>query len=439
MVKRKKELSVHINFEPHAGQRLIMESNAQYKYACTGRRFGKSTLADVILTIKSLEKEGLYWFCGPTYEVEVLPRYREFRKAAAQLIKKEYKQELLLEMINGSLVQFHSLQNYENKRGAGLSGLIVDEAAKVKEDAMTYVLLPSLMDHDGWMVCFSTPAGRNWFWREWCKGQEGIDGHESWRFSSYDNPYLSIENINKMRAKLTAFAARQEIDAEFLDDSSRPLRNLDVICTARRAPSQIDRRYVAGVDLGRRSAFTWVSVMDDSGEWPVEVELWRMNRVSWQVIYAGIVDRVKRYHTTATVDSTGIGDVIVEDLERGDLAVGRVPIEINPYFYTPKSKEQLIDNLITRCDAQTVRFLSDEDSNEALVANNEMKAFERTLNATGRIWYHAPPGSFDDAVNARALALMGCRADGQRVSESVMDGKPIATFDDYAGGEIPGF
>src|SRR5258708_7588070 len=73
----------------------------------------------------------------------------------------------------GGLVRFRSLDDPDNARGFTADTVIIDEAAKVPEAAWYEILRPMLMTTHGRALVNGTPNGRNWFWRECIRAQDG--------------------------------------------------------------------------------------------------------------------------------------------------------------------------------------------------------------------------------------------------------------------------
>lgn len=77
-------------------------------------------------------------------------------------------------------------------------------------------------------------------------------------------------------------------------------------------------RFACGVDLARRTDWTVIFVLDTKGapERPARVVYFRrLQRVPWESIYAEIGLACHLFGATALCDSTGVGDVVCEELE----------------------------------------------------------------------------------------------------------------------------
>ncbi|MGH7121228.1 MAG: hypothetical protein ACREFP_19925, partial [Acetobacteraceae bacterium] len=92
----------------------------------------------------------------------------------------------------------------------------------------------------------------------------------------------------------------------------------------------------------------------------------------------------------ALVDATGVGDPVVEALQRGGFG------NFEGLKFTTQSKQQLMEGLAVAIQRQEIRFPEG-------VLRNELEAFEYEYSRTG-VAYSAPEGQHDDCVCALALA-----------------------------------
>ena len=89
-------------------------------------------------------------------------------------------------------------------------------------------------------------------------------------------------------------------------------------------------------------------------------------------------------------DSTGVGDPIVEEVQR------KLGETFQGYHFTQSSKQKLMEGLAVAIQSRTVWFP------DGVIAQ-ELKEFEFEFTRTG-VRYSCPPGYYDDCVCALALA-----------------------------------
>ena len=187
-----------IGYKPHPKQWLYHDSQARFRVAVCGRRFGKSTMAGKDVQPELFVPKKRFWIVGPTYDLGE----KEFRVIwddliiAQQLgqdkrIKKAYNKrsgDMFIEFPWQTRIEVRSADHPENLVGEKLDGVIMSEAAKHKVDTWERYLRPALADQRGWADFPTTPEGQNWIYKMWQFGQRpDLPEYASWRFPSWDN------------------------------------------------------------------------------------------------------------------------------------------------------------------------------------------------------------------------------------------------------------
>lgn len=226
-LKQKKEVT--LDFAPHAGQEEIADAMLKYRYVVVraGRRFGKSALALNLVFREALNTPGRYWVVAPEYKQAKSIYWRDLvdKFIPHELIIKKNDQELILEirtMVEGktSIIEFKGSDNENSLRGAGLNGVVLDEFAFQKEYVWNKILSPMLVQTNGWAMFITTPNGvANHFKKFWDDAvaweAEGDPDWKTFHFTSYDNPLIPKENLDKEREKLVPEFFQQEYMADF--------------------------------------------------------------------------------------------------------------------------------------------------------------------------------------------------------------------------------
>lgn len=213
---------------PKVHQIPILESDARFKVACCGRRFGK-TLFGLIAVLTGhgpgrCFRGALFganiWWVAPTYGV-ASKIWRDLKAALRfwpDLAKNEVDRRI--EFPGGGSVAVKSAHDPDALRGDGLDGVVVDEAAFCPEAAWTLSLRAALADKQGWAIFISTPNGENWFYELFRRGQAGDPKQEpgwvSWQRPTSDNPTIPPAEIEAARKELGSFAFAREFLAKFL-------------------------------------------------------------------------------------------------------------------------------------------------------------------------------------------------------------------------------
>ena len=203
-----------VNLPPlHDFQREIADHPARFKVVAAGRRVGK-TYVGVWLSARTGLLGGRTWWVAPTYKI-ALEGWNLLRRLAKQVPGAIVRETLMeIEWPSGGLTQVRSADNPDSLRGAGLDGVVLDEAAFMQEEAWSEALRPALAERQGWALFISTPKGRNWFHRYWEAAHE-MTGWQAWRRPTADNPYVPADEIELARLQMSPGAFQQEYEASF--------------------------------------------------------------------------------------------------------------------------------------------------------------------------------------------------------------------------------
>jgi hypothetical protein len=223
--------------------------------------------------------------------------------------------------INGAVLQSRSSQN----RGEYLLGndydyINFDEVAFDVNASYVVetVLAMRLADREGVIDFCSTPNGKNWFYNKYLRLRDSKNGYVQ-NGDSRENPAISENYINNKMSTFTQTTIDQNIKGLFADTSGTiiPYSDLEksIIPTLEfpetPKPGSI---YVHGWDLARKRTHTVGATIDVSTE-PVRlVALERFQR-SWPETYTAIRERYRQYGGRVIIDSTGLGDVILSEIE----------------------------------------------------------------------------------------------------------------------------
>lgn len=229
MVRARHEWWPEIDYRPHSGQVRIHDDDTRNRVASCGRRFGKSTLGGHELVpeayyahsiqgmLKEMGKRREFWIVGPEYS----DAEKEFRVIYNDLSRLEMpfdrpgtynnpeSGDLHISLWQGTFeIHAKSAKYPQTLVGEGLAGVIMGEAAKLKERVWTKFIRPTLADSRGWSLHTSTPEGKNWFYELWQRGQDPNDGNwASYRMPSWVNDLVfpdgaTPEGIEMMMAAL---------------------------------------------------------------------------------------------------------------------------------------------------------------------------------------------------------------------------------------------
>lgn len=377
-------------YTPHDGQWHLHNSTARFRMATCGRRWGKTyACINEIAQYAWENPDCMTWWVAPTYkQAKIAFRIltREFRHA----MEKSLKSEMLIRWKSGGITEFKSTDNYDSLRGEGVSFMVIDEAALIPAEAWHEVLRPTLSDTRGRAIIVSTPKGRNWFYHLWMRGKDpAFSDYASFRFPTSSNPYIDEEEVEEAKSTLPADAFHQEYEAEFLEESAGVFRNFRSCINGKLESPKPGHAYVIGFDVAKHTDFSVLTCFDLQEKRVVAFD--RFNQIDYRVQLERVEQMVESYNNASVLmDSTGVGDPILEQLEERH-------IEVEGFKFHNQSKQQLIENLAVMLEKKQICFP------DIPVLINELEMFQYEMTRSGSIRYSAPDGMHDDCVISLAL------------------------------------
>jgi phage FluMu gp28-like protein len=208
----------------------------------------------------------------------------------------------------------------------------------------------------------------------------GENDWASFKFTSYDNPYIDPQEIDEARLQLPEVVFEQEYNANPSENSANPFGNKFI----RNCVKPISNQQIVafGIDLAKSVDYTVIIGLDNNGN----VAYFDRFQMDWH----NTKENIKRLpKCPILIDSTGVGDPITEDLKREN-------VMIDGLKFTSQSKQQLMEGLATAIQQGIIGFPDG-------IIVNELEVFEYQFTANG-VRYSAPSGFHDDCVMALALA-----------------------------------
>jgi hypothetical protein len=406
----------------------------------------------------------------------VAPIYRQAAIAYARFkrfVDPEYYRandsKLEIELPNRARMRFLGADNPDSIYGEDYHRAVIDEASRCKEAAYHAVRSTLTATRGPIRIIGNVRGTKNWNFALARKAESGEPNMHYAKITAHDAVaagILSAEEIEEARAQLPDAVFKELYLAIPAEDGSNPF-GLEAIrgclITDERIIAQLSLRtpVVWGIDLAKSHDWTVMVALDATG---VVCRLIRF-QMPWRETMAFIRRTVGT--TPAIIDSTGVGDPIVEILQNGitpliraselpadvalfgatasvrraELAARAAEEEdrrnrelqglvtacpnIRGYLFTRVSKQQLMERLAYVLQVREVRYgpgTTRESPNQApQVLQNELESFEFEYSATSRaVRYAAPAGLHDDCVMALALAV---------------EGRALAVRTSYAAGE----
>ena len=174
MLADKGELILPFGYKPRHYQKELFEALDEGKRRAIvvwHRRAGKDLSLWNLLIKKAMERKGTYYYFFPEFSQgrRILWRGIDGQGTGFMdylpdvLIKRSLDQEMMVELVNGSIIQVIGTDNFDKIRGSNPIGMVFSEFAFQNPMAWE-VVRPILAENGGWAVFNSTPNGTNHFY-----------------------------------------------------------------------------------------------------------------------------------------------------------------------------------------------------------------------------------------------------------------------------------
>lgn len=362
---------------PHINQQGILDNQTRFRVVLCGRRFGKSELSQIELITKALIGQQVAYIT-PTYNLAKT----FFDKLSKAVPFPSNRSELTIAFPNSGSVQFFTGERLDNLRGRKFHFIVIDEASFIPdlEDGWLNSIRPTLTDYKGRALFLSTPKGKNFFYSLYMKGVSGEPDWASFKFSTYDNPYIDKSEIDDARRQLPEIVFEQEYMANPSENAANPFGYAYIKqCTF---PLSMNPVVCYGIDLAKSVDWTVITGLDKNGS----VCYFDRFQKDWRQTKEAIRGLI---NAPILMDSTGVGDPIFEDLQRDN-------IPVTGFKFSSTTKQQLMEGLASAIQQRRITFPEGPITEELLI-------FEYQYTAHG-VKYSAPSGFHDDCVMSLALA-----------------------------------
>ena len=259
------------------------------------------------------------------------------------------------------------------------------------EEGWKNAIRPTLLDYKGKALIVSTPKGKDYFYSGmFLKGLD--DSQKDWKsfhYSTYDNPFIDIEEIDEYRFEYPEAVFNQEILAVAGENAAAVVSQKYIEANTIKELST-KPTVVYGIDISvggngnGKGDYSVITGLDEDGAMSF-FDRWRSP--DFDILY----NKVNALPATTLkyIDQTGLGRPALFELQK------KVN-NIQGYTISSTSKPELIKTMILSIEQGRLKF------NEHTA--NELSIFEYTMTSTGYIKYGNKSGGYDDAVISLALA-----------------------------------
>lgn len=368
-------------------QRPIVDSPKRYTVTEASTKVGKSASHLIWLFEQPLAlnlKAGQsVWWVAPVYgQAEIM-----FNRLKNQISDRGFLKfnttHLNAVYPTGAMIWFKSAEKPDNLFGDDVYAAVFDEFTRAREQAW-FALRTTLTATKGKCKFIGNVKGKkNWGYRMAQKAKAGEQDFDYFKITAYDaaaEGLLSYDEIEAAKRELPDAVFRELYMAEPSEDGSNPFGlkfiNLCAIGLSELPP------VCFGVDLAKSSDWTVIIGLDQFGQ----VCHFERFQKDWMQTEQAI--RVLP-NVPIKIDSTGVGDPIVERLQ-GEKS------GIIGFKFSQNSKQQIMEGLAMGIQQRKVLFPEG-------VIKDELENFEFEFTDRG-VRYTAPEGLHDDCVCALALA-----------------------------------
>jgi hypothetical protein len=345
-----------------------------------------------------------YWWVAPTTDVANIAFVR-MKRAVPREFYTTNETHKTITLTNGSIIWFKGSDKPDSLYGEDVYACVIDEATRCKAESW-YAVRSTLTATRGPIRIIGNVKGRkNWAYNLARKAEAGAQDMAYFKLTAYDavaGGVLAIEEVEDAKRTLPEDVFRELYLAEPSDDGGNPF-GLSAI-RACIAPRSTEPPRWWGWDLAKSVDYTVGIGLDAHGV----VSYFDRWRSPWEMTIAKINGAC--HGQPALVDSTGVGDPVLESLQR---TLGH---QFEGYKFTSASKQQLMEGLAVAIQQRRIRFP------EGPIVQ-ELETFEYEYTRTG-VRYTAPEGLHDDCVCALALAVQRMASHTPLMIGSVAFGAP---------------
>lgn len=363
-----------------------MDSIARFTVTEASTKTGKTASHIIWLFEQALKcKSGQsVWWVAPVYGQAKIAFERMKKQVTNKAFFKVNETNLTLTLPTGAKIQFKSAEKPDNLYGDDVYAGVFDEFTRAREAAW-FALRSTLTATKGPCKFIGNVKGKNnWGHRLAMRAKAGENGYEYHKITAYDavdSGILDLAEVEQARLDLPEAVFKELYLAEPSEDGSNPF-GLDFIKECIK-PISTNPAVCYGIDLAKSSDFTVIIGLDGVGD----ICHFERFQKDWSQTKKRILEVIGQ--TAALIDSTGVGDPVVEDMQLTNR-------KIQGFKFSSSSKQQIMEGLAMAIQSKKTSVLTGTHQ-------DEMDSFEFVYTRTG-VKYSAPEGMHDDTVCAHALA-----------------------------------
>lgn len=223
------------------------------------RRAGKTVACVNDLGAKALyttKKDARFGYIAPFYRQAKDVAWGYLKSFLAPAITRIRESELRVELITGAWITLYGADNPDALRGLYFDGVILDEFGDCRPSLWGQVILPTLIDRQGWAVFIGTPKGKNEFYRIYKRSRKEIEKWYSLLLPASISGIIHPDELDEVRAQMSDEQYEQEMECSF--DAALPGTFYAKHIQAAEAEGRVHdiaiiggRKVSVGADIGR--------------------------------------------------------------------------------------------------------------------------------------------------------------------------------------------
>lgn len=370
---------------------------ARYAIIEAGTKSGKTVGCIIWLFEQSINGPpgANYWWVAPV-EKQADIAWRRIKAAIPKDLYKSNENKKSLEIANDTTMWFKTAEIPDNLFGEDVFAAVIDEASRVKEESWHAVRSTLTATRGPARIIGNVKGKKNWAWklaRLAQKGHPDMSYHKITCWDAVEAGILDEREIDDARAMLPEAVFKELYMAEAADDGGNPfgLAHIEACVQYDMETGFPTTKPMGGDpvcwgwDVAKARNYTVGIALDIDGN------VCRFHR--WQDDWEATVTRIIRLTggMPALVDSTGVGDQLVERLKRDG------GLNFRGFKFTSQSKQELMLGLAVTIQNHEITFPAGD-----IVKELEMFEYEIRRDF---VMYSAPEGYHDDCVDALALVV----------------------------------
>ena len=369
---------------------------ARYSVIEASTKSGKTVGCIIWLFEQALQGKigNQYWWIAPVREQSKIA-FKRLKRYLDTSLYDAHEQALEIHVrASNTIIAFKTADKPDSLYGEDVYAMVIDEATRCKEEAWIAARTTITATGGPVRVIGNVKGRRNWAYQLARRAESGEPGWHYAKITAWDAIEAGVLDEAEVLDAKSVFrgntAAFKELyEAEPSDDEGCPFGTAESIglCIAN---FSTETPVVWGWDLAKSVDWTVGIALDQDGRCT--------HLLRWQRPWNETIDQIVTLvgDRPALIDSTGLGDPVLESLQKSALAAN-TGAHFEGFKFSSSSKQQLIEGLVVAIGNRHVRYPEG-------VVTNELMSFQYEYTPTG-VRYSAPSGMHDDCVCALALAV----------------------------------